>query len=153
MKTLSLVLLSIVLFPNLSQACSCETGTWPLDPTEALISNARKASRYGRSSKVDAEKDIEVIKTYPSIWERLNWIHFKGTSCEVKGPNGESHFACSGRDKADYRITVHSGSQSCQMILRAFGTPKTLKIQVIANGCVPTPANDGVEATEVEDVL
>lgn len=153
MKTLtvlSLIVLNLV-SNSKAEACSCGYGSWPIDPTDAIIGAAIPASGGGRSTKIDKQNDIKLVKVHPTLLEKLNIDGFKGTSCEVHGPNGESLHYCMWKRTEDFKVTVHRHNGTCDLIIRAKTTTRSAKARVIENNCKPksTPiARDEQEGEE-----
>ena len=131
---LCLLGLGFIFFYNNAQACSCDSNSAPLDPSDAIIKVARIKAALGRGSQVKAE-EIEAIKSYPTLFERLNLDSFKGTSCETHGPNGESHHYGSGSEKADYKVVVFNGKTTCTIIVKAKADRHSVSARAISKIC------------------
>lgn len=131
---LCLLGLGFIFFYNNAQACSCDSNSAPLDDESAVIKVARMKAALGRGGQVKAE-EIEAIKSYPNLFERLNLDSFKGTSCEVHGPNGESHHYCSGSAKIDYKVVVFNSNTTCTIIVRAKSDRHSVSARAISKIC------------------
>ena len=135
MKNLILGMLAILFTVDYAHACSCSS--YPLYPEAAIKSAVTNAIDGGRSTKIIS---IEPIKAYPSLLEKLNIEGFKGTSCEVIGPNNESLFYCSSRIKTDSKVIATkwvSPTQEvmCTVIVRSVAKYTSVSAKVIAQTC------------------
>lgn len=136
MKNLFLCLLGLgfIFFNQNAQACSCESNSGPLDSSAAILKVAKIKAALGRGAQIKTE-EVEVIKSYPTIYERLNLTGFKGTSCEVHGPNGESHHYCSNSEKIDYKVVVFNGKTNCTIIVKAKADRNSVSVRAISKTC------------------
>ena len=123
MKTF-IFLLTLLSANQAAQACSCSD--YPLDPTAAITRAAKMAAGFGRATSIDVENGIKQIKVYPNLGEFLNIEHFKGSSCEVFGPNHESLFYCATTRRADYEVTVKSRAAKCTVTVHAVSKLKSI---------------------------
>jgi len=123
----SILLLTVLLGTLNSYACQCEK--YPLSHGDVIKKVVNK--KFGQEVKLDLRQDVTAIKAYPSIVEKLDLFGFRGTSCEVSGPQGESLYHCINRVKYDYLVKVGS----CELIVRAKSNYKKAKAKVVSTTC------------------
>ena len=114
-----------------SHACSCgESKANPLSVIEQVVRN--EFSTFDHFA-MDATREIVMIKAFPSVYEKLNLTGFKNTSCEIKGPEGESLDYCSSSRKADFEVKI--AAKGCSMVVRARYTTHSVSAKVIKSNC------------------
>ncbi len=121
MKTFIISLMTLV---SASTAIACSCSEYTLNPRESIKEVIEQ--RIGHGYKLDKSIKLDMVKAYPTLAERTNLYGFKGTSCEVFGPQDESLFYCSGRIKADYEVVV----KNCVYTVQAKSTYTKVKAKI-----------------------
>lgn len=123
MLTLCLVLSSFNIW-----ACSCSKYVLSHDTAiEQFVKN-----EFGRRAKIDLDQDVVLIKAYPSLIEKMDLFKFKGTSCEVRGPQDEFLYHCINKVKYDYLIKLNN----CEVVLRVKSTYSKVSSRLISKTCM-----------------
>lgn len=128
------IALAVAFISSHVAACSCSQGSFPLDQQQAIIHSAKMKAGLGMWVTVE-EKDIKITKSYPTLWEKVNFSGFKGTSCETFGPNKESHFYCSNSFKAKYDVIVRDNKSLCIVNVIAKSNTRRVKATAIKKKC------------------
>ena len=127
MKTL---LLTLALALTSSNVLACECGEYPVDADPIVEQTLRKS--FGNDITI---KDSEWLKAYPTLSERL-FNDFRGSSCEIIGPNQESLMMCTGKYKSDYRysVTLASGTD-CTVDVQIKASIKKASAKILRTTC------------------
>jgi hypothetical protein len=127
MKTL-LLILALTLASFSIMACECSE--YPVD-ADPIVEQIHKKS-FGSDITIG---DSEWLKAYPTLSERL-FNDFRGSSCEIIGPNQESMMMCTGKYKSDYRysVTLASGA-ACTVDVQIKASIKKASAKVLRTTC------------------
>ena len=127
MKSLMLVLAVTLSSFNI---LACECGEYPVDADPIVEETLEKS--LGTDITI---KDSEWLKAYPTLSERL-FNDFRGSSCEIIGPNRESMMMCTGKYKSDYRysVTLASGA-ACKVDVQIKASIKKASAKILRTTC------------------
>lgn len=122
-----LLAISLTILSSNTFACSCSD--YPMAHDEVILEAIEQ--KLGYKTKIDFKTDVEAIKAYPTLAEKLNLSGFKGTSCEVKGPQNETLDYCSPRAKYDYIVKA----EKCIFVVQANSNSKEAKAKIKKMNC------------------
>jgi hypothetical protein len=119
------LLLALALTLSSASALACECSEYPVE-TDPVVESLLKKS-FGNDIVIKkseyGDMESEWLKAYPTLMERIFAADYRGSSCEIIGPNEESLMMCAGKYKSDYRYFLKLAS----------GTDCTADIQVKAS--------------------
>jgi hypothetical protein len=130
-----LVITFVALFAS-SSAFACGCVYYPLSPTDAIVQTAYMAAHGGRSTHIDRETGIVNTRAFPTLDEQNDTYKFKGTGCEILGPQKESLFFCSPVDDREYVVTVKTYKQTCTVNVRAVSEYQSVSAKLVSTTCV-----------------
>lgn len=123
MKTF--ILLSTLLSSFTALSCSC---------SEYALSHSPAIRDYLLAQNVRetvSKEQIEWVAHHPSLPERLLIGSIRGTSCEIKGPQGEPVAYCGFSRKSDYRIKL----EKCEILLRVKSDREKVSFKELTSTC------------------
>jgi hypothetical protein len=109
---------------------ACQCSKYVLDPWPNLEDFAQNHA-HPRAELLD--ENVEVLRYYPTTYERLFASDFRDTSCGNEGPNGEVMFHCSHRFKAD--MLLKFPKDKCEMKVQVTSTYGQVKIKKLSSSC------------------
>jgi hypothetical protein len=109
---------------------ACQCSRYVLNPWPNLEDFA-KAQTHPRAELL--EENVEVLRYYPTSYERLFAGDFRDTSCGDEGPNGEPMFHCSHRFKAN--LLLKFPKENCEIEVQVTSTYSKVKIKKNRSNC------------------
>ncbi len=124
------LLLTLALTLTSFNVMACECSEYPVD-ADPIVEQTLKKS-LGSDITI---RDPEWLKAYPTLSERL-FNDFRGSSCEIIGPNQESMMMCTGKYKSDYRysVTLASGA-ACTVDVQVKASIKKASAKILRTTC------------------
>lgn len=122
-------IIAIVILVGAWNSYACQCDKYPVSHREVINNTISK--EIGEKISLDFRNDVEAIKAYPTLVEKVDLFGFRGTSCEVTGPQGEFLYHCINRVKYDYKVVLNN----CEFIVRAKSNYKRAKAKLIAKTC------------------
>lgn len=120
-------------------ACQCDYGDHPIKDSRPLITSLLQ-KKLGNNIQIENDRwgnmDMEWVRYYPTLLDRIYAPSERGTSCEGHGPNGEPMMACGSSEKSDYRVSVILASgNKCSALVQVKVSTKKGAVKLLSTDC------------------